>query len=52
MYVILSAIAVGNLLQVSTTIFFEACPDHKIDWKRFMAMILGVLAVVIMEFFL
>lgn len=49
-YVILSAIAVGNLLQVSTTIFFEACPDHKIDWKRFISMVLGVLAVVMMDF--
>lgn len=51
-YVMLSAIAVGNLLQISTTIFFEACPHHKIDFKRFLAMMLGVLAVVMMEFFL
>jgi zinc and cadmium transporter len=50
-YVILSALAVGNLLQISTTIFFEACPHHKIDFKRFIAMVLGVLAVVLMESF-
>ncbi len=50
-YVILSAIAIGNLLQISTTIFFEACPQHKIDFKRFMAMMLGIFVVVLMDFF-
>jgi zinc and cadmium transporter len=51
-FVALAAIAVGNLLHISTTIFFESSPHHRIDVKRLVAILAGVLVVMVLEWFL
>ena len=51
-FVALAAIAVGNLLHISTTIFFESSPHHRIDAKRFVAILAGVFVVMVLEWFL
>jgi hypothetical protein len=51
-FVALAAIAVGNLLHISTTIFFESSPHHRIDSRRFIAILAGVLVVMVLEWFL
>ncbi len=51
-FVALAAIAVGNLLHISTTIFFESTPHHRIDARRFVAILAGVLVVMVLEWFL
>lgn len=51
-FVALAAIAVGNLLHISTTIFFESSPHHRIDVKSFVAILAGVLVVMVLEWFL
>lgn len=51
-FVGLAAIAVGNLLHISTTIFFESSPHHRIDRRRFVAILAGVLVVMVLEWFL
>jgi len=43
------AIVAGGFLQISTTIFIETDPHHKLNWKRFSVSILGALAAVIAQ---
>jgi hypothetical protein len=40
------ALAIGMLLHISTTIIFEATPDHRFNAKRFAAVLFGVLLAV------
>ena len=35
------AVAIGMLLHISTTIIFEATPDHRFNAKRFLTILLG-----------
>jgi len=51
-FVALAAIAVGNLLHISTTIFFESSPHHRINARRLIAILAGVLVVMVLEWFL
>lgn len=51
-FVALAAIAVGNLLHISTTIFLESTPHHRLDVRKFMAILAGVLVVMLLEWFL
>lgn len=44
--VIFFAVVAGGFLQISTTIFIETDPHHKLNWKRFSISILGALAAV------
>lgn len=44
--IVFFAIVTGSFLQISTTIFIESDPHHKLDWKRFSISILGALAAV------
>jgi zinc and cadmium transporter len=37
------AIAIGMLLHISTTIIFEATPEHRFDARRFITVLAGVL---------
>lgn len=48
--IILFAIVAGSFLQISTTIFIESDPDHKLNWKRFSVSVLGALAAVAAQF--
>lgn len=47
--IIFFAIVAGSFLQISTTIFIESDPHHKLDWKRFSISILGALAAVLAQ---
>ncbi|GAB5528406.1 MAG: hypothetical protein Roseis3KO_01830 [Roseivirga sp.] len=47
--VVFFAIVTGSFLQISTTIFIESDPHHKLDWKRFSVSILGALAAVLAQ---
>ncbi len=49
---ILFSIVSGNFLYISTTIFFEANPEHKFDLKKIIITILGVLTAVLFEAFI
>lgn len=42
-YLILYALVAGNFLHISTTIFIESNPDHKVEFKKIAAIGLGVL---------
>ena len=44
--IVFFAIVTGGFLQISTTIFIESDPHHKLDWTRFSVSILGALAAV------
>ena len=43
------AIVTGGFLQISTTIFIEANPHHKMDWRRFGISLLGASAAVVAQ---
>ncbi|OEK05822.1 ZIP family metal transporter [Roseivirga misakiensis] len=47
--IIFFAIVAGSFLQISTTIFIESDPHHKLDWKRFSISILGASAAVVAQ---
>lgn len=47
--IIFFAIVAGSFLQISTTIFIESDPHHKLNWKRFSISILGALAAVLAQ---
>ena len=47
--IIFFAIVTGGFLQISTTIFIESDPHHKLDWKRFSVSVLGALAAVLAQ---
>ncbi len=47
--IIFFAMVAGSFLQISTTIFIESDPHHKLNWKRFSISILGALAAVLAQ---
>lgn len=47
--IIFFAIVAGGFLQISTTIFIETDPHHKLSWKRFSISLLGALAAVLAQ---
>ncbi len=47
--IIFFAIVAGSFLQISTTIFIESDPHHKLNWRRFSISILGALAAVLAQ---
>ena len=49
---LLTALAVGNLLQIATTIFFEASPHHQLNIKSGLSILAGIGLVVILEYFI
>ncbi|OJW72863.1 MAG: hypothetical protein BGO68_00475 [Candidatus Amoebophilus sp. 36-38] len=48
-FVALAAIAVGNLLHISTTIFFESNPHHRLSFQRLIAIVGGICLVMVLE---
>jgi len=50
--IIFFAIVAGSFLQISTTIFIESDPHHKLDWKKFSVAIIGASAAVIAQLFI
>ena len=51
-FLILFAIVSGNFLHISTTIFFETSPEHRLSIKKLLIGILGALIAVVAEFLL
>ena len=49
-FVALAAIAGGNFLHISTTIFFESNPHHRISFPRLVATLAGAGLVVLLEY--
>jgi zinc transporter ZupT len=49
-FVALAAVAVGNLLHISTTIFFESSPHHRLNLQRLVAILAGISVVMILEY--
>ncbi|MGW8121457.1 ZIP family metal transporter [Roseivirga echinicomitans] len=47
--IIFFAIVAGSFLQISTTIFIESDPHHKLDWKRFSVSLVGAGAAVLAQ---
>lgn len=47
--IIFFAIVTGSFLQISTTIFIESDPNHKLDWQRFAISLLGAAAAVVAQ---
>lgn len=47
--IIFFAVVAGSFLQISTTIFIETDPHHKLNWKRFSVSILGASAAVLAQ---
>lgn len=45
------AIVAGGFLQISTTIFIESDPQHKLDWQRFAIAVLGASLAVMAQLF-
>jgi len=43
------AIVAGSFLQISTTIFIESDPHHKLDWQRFSISLLGAACAVLAQ---
>lgn len=46
------AIVAGGFLQISTTIFIESDPQHKLNWQRFGVAVLGAGMAVIAQLFI
>ena len=51
-FLILFAIVSGNFLHISTTIFFETSPEHRLSAKKLLISILGAMIAVLAEFVL
>lgn len=47
--IIFFAVVAGSFLQISTTIFIESDPHHKLDWKKFSVSLLGAGAAVLAQ---
>ena len=47
---IIFALVAGSFLHISTTIFFETSPNHKIDLRYWLIMSLGCLLAIYLEF--
>jgi len=46
------AIVAGSFLQISTTIFIESDPQHKLNWQRFGIAVLGAGMAVVAQIFI
>lgn len=46
------AIVAGSFLQISTTIFIESDPNHKLDWQKFGVSVIGAGMAVIAQIFI
>ncbi len=46
------AIVTGGFLQISTTIFIETDPHHKLNWQRFLVSLSGAAAAVLAQLFI
>ena len=46
------ALVAGNFLYIATTIFFESNPEHKVQPKRILSLLLGGLTAVALQYFL
>ena len=51
-FIALAAIASGNFLHISTTIFFESSPHHRFSSQRLIASLAGAGLVVLLEYLL
>jgi hypothetical protein len=51
-FVALIAIAGGNFLHISTTIFFENSLNHRVNAQTLIAILTGLGLVVLLEYFL
>ncbi len=49
-FLILFAVVSGNLLHISTTIYFESSPDHTFHKKKIFISLLGALLAIAVEF--
>jgi zinc transporter ZupT len=47
---LLFAFVAGNFLHISTTIFIESSPEHKLELRKLLISILGAVAAVASEF--
>ena len=47
--IIFFAIVTGGFLQISTTIFIETDPHHKLNWQRFLVSLSGAAAAVLAQ---
>lgn len=47
--IIFFAIVAGSFLQISTTIFIESDPQHRLNWKKFSVAIVGASAAVLAQ---
>ncbi|WP_420388372.1 ZIP family metal transporter [Roseivirga sp.] len=50
--IIFFAIVAGSFLQISTTIFIETDPSHKLNWQRFSISLFGALCAVLAQLFI
>lgn len=50
-FIILFSIVTGNLLHISTTIYFEMSPDHSFHKKRALIGLLGTMLAILTEIF-
>ena len=48
----LFALVCGSFLHISTTIFVESSPEHRIDFKKIMAAVSGATVAIAAEFFI
>ena len=49
--IIFFAIVAGSFLQISTTIFIESDPQHKLNWKNYTIALIGALSAVLAQIF-
>lgn len=49
---ILTALVAGSFLHISTAIFFETSPHHRFNFKRLVAILLGTLIAILLNFYL
>ncbi|MBW8050359.1 MAG: zinc permease [Cytophagales bacterium] len=51
-FIIIMAIVSGSFLHISTTILFEASPDHRFNWVRLLFAVLGAMMAIFTLFIL
>ncbi|MCH8318107.1 MAG: ZIP family metal transporter [Bacteroidetes bacterium] len=51
-FIIIMAIVSGSFLHISTTILFEASPDHRFNWVRLLFAVLGAVMAIFTLFIL
>lgn len=50
--IIFFAVVAGSFLQISTTIFIESDPQHKLNWRRFGVAVFGASMAVLAQLFI